>query len=86
MGHWFRSAFDLHANTCNTFGDCSTYVANGFFGTWELRSNLGFVGSALRGDIQFVIHREAPSGKVWFPASGLADLNLRNTCSTKHLE
>jgi 8-oxo-dGTP pyrophosphatase MutT (NUDIX family) len=28
-------------------------------------------GSASAGDIQFVMQREAQSGKVWFPAGGL---------------
>jgi hypothetical protein len=64
-------AFDLHADA---FATCEVlpYVAfvNGLFWTWSLRGGLGS-GWKCFSDVQFVLRREAQSGKVWFRARGI---------------
>jgi hypothetical protein len=43
---------DLHANTCKTFEECSTYNDNGFVVTLSLLVDLVSVESTFGGDIQ----------------------------------
>jgi hypothetical protein len=41
------------------------------FGNGNYIVILGLVRGASAGDVQFVLQREAQSGKVWFPAGGI---------------
>jgi hypothetical protein len=72
---------DKHANTCETFEDCSTYDDKGIF--WDNNGYyiviLVFVVCAFGGNVQIVIPREAQSGKVWFSSGGILP---SETCST----